>query len=308
MKKKLILLPILLVPCFLSACDYRTEHIKLQEILDINDGHDSRIYVTEGIAETNYEYFDNIDYDLSAYKIFQENLKDAELVGLTDGLGNINEFVSYSFNLNDKYKKMSSFFIYTYKDGTVITYCNTAVWPIGPKDQYTKYKVDKTTADAIFEQTKAFIQSVEEYGRAKKEEARQKASLSNFFEAFKNKADRKVDYYIHARAYPIDTNEALIADLMDLDYEEVDRIYDPFATTYSRFIKCNINDDWTFIIDSSCSLAKITYKYEGKYRPARLEVYYKVNVQKLNTIKEKLESIVEEQRLEEEQSDNVIIR
>ena len=128
MKKKLILLPILLVPCFLSACDYRTEHIKLQEILDINDGHDSRIYVTEGIAETNYEYFDNIDYDLSAYKIFQENLKDAELVGLTDGLGNINEFVSYSFNLNDKYKKMSSFFIYTYKDGTVITYCNTAVW------------------------------------------------------------------------------------------------------------------------------------------------------------------------------------
>lgn len=310
MKKKLILLPTLLIPVFLSACSYRTEHIALEEFFDIRTDYDSTFVFEENNRRKEYEYFNDTDYNGKVMDIIRENCSDAKLIGKKDGYKTDwrIDTLTYRFRLVDDYKKMDCFVITIYEDGDVYTFAGGSGWPIGPEDQYTAYKISDEAVENIFSKANAYAEELDTYFKEEEDKAKEKATIDNFFTEYSKLDKRTVTYRVEARPYRgrmgymefniEDTDGDILEDMTALEYQASEDNSYYGGETFS----CCVNDNsWSLNFRSDYKpYAYMYYMYETKYGDRAVIQYYDVNQEKLATLDNKLYDKIKDQLPEQE--------
>ena len=308
MNKKLLLLPVILMSSFMSACGIRTERISLDEILDYaKESHSPYYCVSDKTDDFGFNYELYADYGFSIYDIIKTNLVGATLVGKVDGYtGSYNsKSVEYRFDTPKQHKKMDYFTIYVYDDGTVNTYAGGSGWPFCPKDQYTEYQISKEAANKIIDDTRAVVEENEAIKEEKQNEAKEYATFENFFKEYAKKENASIDYRLRTeyngrynqyyKTYTIDDKDGdVLEDLMGLEYQfEEYRI----NIDSEQNIIVHANSDWFMIIDSTSGNGYMQYAYEIPSPIGGVDCitkYFTVNRSKLNALNDKLLNLVDD--------------
>ena len=314
MNKKLLLIPITLMSCFMSACGIHTEHIALGEMLGYVKECNSPYYRVSDKYDYGFDYSDlYVDYDYSIYNIINTNLVDATLVGRTDGYtGSYNsKSVEYRFETQKFHKKMDYFTINVYDDGTVNTHASGSGWLFYPKAQYTEYQISKEAANKIINDTKAVVKEYEAIKEEKQNEAKEYATFENFFKEYAKKENTSINYRLLAEydghygryfnEYTIDDKDGdVLEDLMGLEYQfEEYRI----NIDSEQNIIVHANSDWFMLIDYTSGNGYMQYTYEVPSPIGGVDCitkYFTVNRSKLNALTDKLSKLVDNQNKENE--------
>ena len=308
MNKKLLLLPVILMSSFMSACGIRTERISLDEILDYaKESHSPYYCVSDKTDDFGFNYELYADYGFSIYDIIKTNLVGATLVGKVDGYtGSYNsKSVEYRFDTPKQHKKMDYFTIYVYDDGTVNTCASGTGWFFYPKDQYTEYQISKEAANKIINDTKAVVEENEAIKEEKQNEAKEYATFENFFKEYAKKENASIEYRLldgyndhfghYFKTYTIDDKDGdVLEDLMGLEYQfEEYRI----NIDSEQNIIVHANSDWFMIIDSTSGNGYMQYAYEIPSPIGGVDCitkYFTVNRSKLNALNDKLLNLVDD--------------
>ena len=224
MNKKLFLIPITLMSCFMSACTYRTPHVSLNEILTLATDKTGYYYI-------NDDYYR--DFNEGVFNILKTNLEDAELDGNKYyESGYKTDSIFYSFNIGNKYKKMEYFSIQVYVTGYVETHVTGSGWFIAPESQTTLYTIDKEKANKLFQEVTEYTAQIEAEVQAEKQAALEKNTLEKFFTTFSNMKYRHVEYMKKREEYGeprlgyehyiiTDKDGDILEDLTNLEYEDM---------------------------------------------------------------------------------------
>ena len=306
MNKKLFLIPITLMSCFMSACTIKTEHVTLDEILSYTDeGHG--YYFVYGIDEQYSTYY---DLEHGVANIIKENLGEAEFVAKADGLSknNSNRKVQYHLQLDTPHHKMDYFTIYIYEDGMIDACSIGSGWPISPMDQYTTYRIDKENASKIIDKTIERKQEVQALLDAERKEAEEYATFENFFAEYAKQENKMVYYYYlgpsngyrHLNQYShciTDKDGDISEDLMGLEYQFVEGYLE--VDTNNDAIGVSAKDRWNIYIDTHRGNGYMCYVYQSAYTGHdTIEKYFTVNKEKLDALNDKLSKIVEKETKE----------
>ena len=265
MNKKLFLIPITLMSCFMSACTYRTPHVSLNEIL------------TLATDKTGY-YYINDDY----YRDFNEGVFNS---------------IFYSFNIGNKYKKMDIFNIRVYATGYVETHVAGSGWFIAPESQTTLYTIDKEKTNKLFQEVTEYTAQIEAEVQAEKQAALEKNTLEKFFTTFSNMKYRHMEYMEKREEYGeprlgyehyiiTDKDGDILEDLTNLEYEDMgDKDYYSFDDTSMLRIELD-DEDYTMLqISEYSQIACLYCNYVSKYYGIKKdEKCFSVNKDKLNNL------------------------
>ena len=289
MNKKLFLIPITLMSCFMSACTYRTPHVSLNEILTLATDKTGYYYI-------NDDYYR--DFNEGVFNILKTNLEDAELDGNKYyESGYKTDSIFYSFNIENKYKKMDIFNIRVYATGYVETHVAGSGWFIAPESQTTLYTIDKEKANKLFQEVTEYTAQVEAERETERETALEAHSLDKFFTTFSNMKHRQVEWMEKGSAYKeprvfydVHTVEDKDGDILEalttLEYEVIEpRNYYPFDDTLMLKIELEEENYTMLRISSYSCMAQLVCSYESKYYGlCTAERYYSVNREQLDNL------------------------
>ena len=289
MNKKLFLIPITLMSCFMSACTYRTPHVSLNEILTLATDKTGYYYIHD-------DYYR--DFNEGVFNILKTNLEDAELDGNKYyESGYKTDSIFYSFNIGNKYKKMDIFNIRVYATGYVETYVAGSGWFIAPESQTTLYTIDKEKANKLFQEVTEYTAQIEAEVQAEKQAALEKNTLEKFFTTFSNMKYRHVEYMKKREEYGeprlgyehyiiTDKDGDILEDLTNLEYEDMgDKDYYSFDDTSMLRIELD-DEDYTMLqISEYSQIACLYCNYVSKYYGlCTAEQCFSVNKDKLNNL------------------------
>ena len=289
MNKKLFLIPITLMSCFMSACTYRTPHVSLNEILTLATDKTGYYYI-------NDDYYR--DFNEGVFNILKTNLEDAELDGNKYyESGYKTDSIFYSFNIGNKYKKMDIFNIRVYVTGYVETHVAGSGWFIAPESQTTLYTIDKEKANKLFQEVAEYTAQIEAEVQAEKQAALEKNTLEKFFTTFSNMKYRHMEYMEKREEYGeprlgyehyiiTDKDGDILEDLTNLEYEDMgDKDYYRFDDTSMLRIELD-DEDYTMLqISEYSQIACLYCNYVSKYYGlCTAEQCFSVNKDKLNNL------------------------
>ncbi len=289
MNKKLFLIPITLMSCFMSACTYRTPHVSLNEILTLATDKTGYYYI-------NDDYYR--DFNEGVFNILKTNLEDAELDGNKYyESGYKTDSIFYSFNIGNKYKKMDIFNIRVYATGYVETYVAGSGWFIAPESQTTLYTIDKEKANKLFQEVTEYTAQIEAEVQAEKQAALEKNTLERFFTTFSNMKYRHVEYLEKREEYGeprlgcnhyiiTDKDGDILEDLTNLEYEDMsENDYCRFDDTSMLRIELDDEDSSMLQISEYSQIACLYCDYVSKYNGlCTAKQCFSVNKDKLNNL------------------------
>ena len=289
MNKKLFLIPITLMSCFMSACTYRTPHVSLNEILTLATDKTGYYYI-------NDDYYR--DFNEGVFNILKTNLEDAELDGNKYyESGYKTDSILYSFNIGNNYKKMDYFSIQVYATGYVETHVTGSGWFIAPESQTTLYTIDKEKANKLFQEVTEYTTQIEAEVQAEKQAALEKNTLEKFFTTFSNMKYKHVEYMKKREEYGeprlgyehhiiTDKDGDILEDLTNLEYEDMgDKDYYSFDDTSMLRIELDDEDNSMLQISEYSQIACLYCNYVSKYNGlCTAGQYFSVNKDKLNNL------------------------
>ena len=312
MNRKLLLLPITLMSCFMSACSIGTGHITLDEMMNYHRESNFCYYrvCCDNSDEYGFASYSELytDYDYSISEIIKTNIVDAEYVSKADGYSPYrldHKYVEYRFETPTQHKRMDYFTITVFNDGMVETYAGGSGWLIFPKDQYTIYQISEESANKIISNIETTIEEIESIREKNRKEAEEYATLENFFNEYAKQENAFIRYStrvetnsrngVSREEYTIDDKDGdVIEDIMGLEFQFVDEYLGMGDVTN---IEVRATDDWYLRIDCYTGNGYMLYAYEV---PASIgggeciQKYFAVNKGKLDTLDEKLSKIVKE--------------
>ena len=289
MNKKLFLIPVTLMSCFMSACTYRTPHVSLNEILTLATDKTGYYYI-------NDDYYR--DFNEGVFNILKTNLEDAELDGNKYyESGYKTDSIFYSFNIGNKYKKMEYFSIQVYVTGYVETNVTGSGWFIAPESQTTLYTIDKEKANKLFQEVTEYTAQIEAEVQAEKQAALEKNTLEKFFTTFSNMKYRHVEYMKKREEYGeprlgyehyiiTDKDGDILEDLTNLEYEDMGK-EDYYSFDDTSMLRIELDDeDYTMLqISEYSQIACLYCNYVSKYYGlCTAGQYFSVNKDKLNNL------------------------
>ncbi len=289
MNKKLFLIPITLMSCFMSACTYRTPHVSLNEILTLATDKTGYYYI-------NDDYYR--DFNEGVFNVLKTNLEDAELDGNKYyESGYKTDSIFYSFNIGNKYKKMDIFNIRVYATGYVETYVAGSGWFIAPESQTTLYTIDKEKANKLFQEVTEYTAQIEAEVQAEKQAALEKNTLEKFFTTFSNMKYRHMEYLEKREEYGeprlgcnhyiiTDKDGDILEDLTNLEYEDMsENDYCRFDDTSMLRIELDDEDSSMLQISEYSQIACLYCDYASKYNGlCTAKQCFSVNKDKLNNL------------------------
>ncbi len=289
MNKKLFLIPITLMSCFMSACTYRTPHVSLNEILTLATDKTGYYYI-------NDDYYR--DFNEGVFNVLKTNLEDAELDGNKYyESGYKTDSIFYSFNIGNKYKKMDIFNIRVYATGYVETYVAGSGWFIAPESQTTLYTIDKEKANKLFQEVTEYTAQIEAEVQAEKQAALEKNTLEKFFTTFSNMKYRHMEYLEKREEYGeprlgcnhyiiTDKDGDILEDLTNLEYEDMsENDYCRFDDTSMLRIELDDEDSSMLQISEYSQIACLYCDYVSKYNGlCTAKQCFSVNKDKLNNL------------------------
>ena len=150
MKKKLLLLPVILMSGVLTACGIKIDHVSLKEMYDTKK-FDNYASCNLNFPGVGVEYVN--DDNQKIFNILKGYTYDAEMIGKIDTYSSITydkKTITYSFDIEDRPKKMCYFEMRFYDNGRIETYAAGNGSFFYPKEQYTAYKIDESVAKSLF--------------------------------------------------------------------------------------------------------------------------------------------------------------
>ena len=308
MKKKLLLIPIALMSCFIAGCEYETYVVPLWQWLE----HNGKMYSEPGFSVVHPEeeksggYRDYEEYVCAAIK---SKVLDAEDV--TKNTKNIVRTDSYvSYSLNCHIRKMEHCSINIFENGYITTYAyaetDSMYYFFGrPKDQKLIYKIEEDKAKEIIEiATNRYLEIKEEI-ETYQAELTNAAQIGNVINTFEQSGETLNISYTHEDsasyshdAFP-DNNRELLAELKTIEYEEAD---DFFITGKVRIVKVSycINSDLVIAIcnhilneeKANYDLVCTRIRDKGKYpQSTYLYFFYKIDPQKGKALIQKVNQL-----------------
>ena len=306
MNKKLFLIPITLVSCFMSACTMETKHIPIEDILKYSDESVGNFY----IEDPDKDYGSYQDYKHSIASILKDNLNEAEFVARTACLSGYNNIktVQYRFNTSNKHEKMDFFMISVYENGVIDTYACGSGYPFAPKDQYTTYKIEKEKAKTIFNTAVEEVEKRETLKAEEKAQAEEYTTMDNFFSEYSKQQPKRINYhyqgsskgYKHLEKYSYviyDKDGDIYEDILGLECQIVNPEKGYLEVSgYENIVLTAVEqpgERWSILIDRNNGNGYMYYFHDSDYYGGfSIEKYFTVNKEKLNALDDKLYEIV----------------
>ena len=307
-KKKLLLIPVVLMSCFIAGCEYDTYLVPLHQWIEHNGKlfDDPRFYVQNKDEEKSGGY---IDYEEYVNRVIKERTKDAEQVSKKI-LKNITTDTYVSYNLICHIEKMEYCSVHVYDNGYITTFAHAEVDFISaffgrPKDQKVTYKIEEEKAKEIIElATNRYLEIKEEIAR-EDAELTEEAKIENVLNTFEQSEEPLKIWYNYKGNdvfYPwtfIDTNRELLIDFKTIEYEDTE---DEFVYEKNRIedVVYRIDDDLHISVynhvltedETNYDLVSTSIRRKGKYmKNSYLTFYYKINSQKGKAIAQKAEQL-----------------
>lgn len=299
MNKKLLLIPITLMSCFMGACTYDVKHVGINEILDYS--LDSTGYFFIYGLGNDYDTYN--DYEHAVANIIRNNIGEVGAGKKADGLSDVGNGrqMEYRFQTSTTHNRMYYFTIYIYEDGTMDTYAGGSSFSfVGPKDQYTTYKISEESATKIIDKTIERKEECDAIILADRARAKEYATFENFFNEFNKKENSRI-YYREKEYAPRsqphnlehiieDKDGDILEDIMGLEYQDQEEYtYVSGTSTISLFIDTN----WQLHIDYTNGHGYMYYAFDATITEVDcIEKYFTVNKEKLDTLNDKLLKII----------------
>ena len=271
MKRKLVLLPIILMSTFLGACQKEREHINVEEYLNVkpSDG-----YAYFSVGEDN-----KIDYEGKVQNIFKKYLNDLTAEPRYYFPQEECDYVGLS--IYGEYKGFSSFTINVYGVGQINTYCSGEYKP-----QETTYLIDESVAKALIKEVTDRRDEIDSIIKQSEETAIEEHNVDKFFEILESVSNKSFKYQditytpqdqmAGVTTYTVnDTDGSLTEELKNIGYH-----YMPNNHSKRRdfSIEYKVNDNWYLRIFSSYYyIATVTYKYSNPFYETEVQMDYNIN-------------------------------
>jgi len=276
MKKKLILLPISLLPCLLGGCHHRAAHLNFNDIL--NDKADSGYIKTSD--KNDYDYGLKIHDIMKSYsdvvkkQTFFSEGKESDIWMEYD----IDPYSEVDFDI---YK------IYFYNDGRVNTICSGASMLSGAYTQKTSYTMSKDSFNSLKQEINDRIDEVNRIFKEEEAKAKEYATIDRFFGLLDNPPEghrqRMHAYLDGISQFSVIDNftPELKENLKNLDYKEVE----PFDTSnVFSTIDVILADNWAMNIYSDIPNALFYYTYNNTLTLTSLTVTFSINAEMRDTL------------------------
>ena len=276
MKKKLILLPISLLPCLLGGCHHRAAHLSFSDIL--NDKADSGYIKTSD--KNDYDYGLKIHDIMKSYsdvvkkQAFFSEGKESDIWMEYD----IDPYSEVDFDI---YK------IYFYNDGKVNTICSGASMLSGAYTQKTSYTMSKDSFNSLKQEINDRIDEVNRIFKEEEARAKEYATIDRFFGLLDNPPEDQrqcIHAYLNgiSQFSVIDNfTPELKENLKNLDYKEVE----PFDTSnVFSTIDVILADNWAMNIYSDIPNALFYYTYNNTLTLTSLTVTFSINAEMRDTL------------------------
>lgn len=269
MKKKIILLPISLLPCLLGGCHHPVAHLSFSDVLNEKANH---AYIkTNDVNEYDYGLtIRDIIKNYSGLAKKQTFFKD----------GNENnlwmEFDIDPYNAND----FDSLKIYFYNDGRVNTICSGASMLSGAYTQKTSYIMDEKQLDSLKQEVNARIEEVDRIEKEEEAKAREYATTERFLELLDNPPEvqkRYMHVYLNgSNNFHVISNftPELKQDLENLNFKEIETI--DYSNVFSD-IDIRVTDDWVMMIYRDVPIASFYYAYHNTLTYTHLNITFSIN-------------------------------
>ena len=296
MKKKLLLIPIAIMSCFITGCEYDTYFVPLYQWADQNGKTFAEPYfkVMHPEEEKTGGYR---DYDNYVGKAIKGKVSNAEEVS-KNFKKDIQTDSYLSYNLNCHIQRMEYCTIRIYENGYITTYANAEIDIISsflgrPKDQKATYKIEEEKAKEIIEIATNRYLEIKETIEREQAELEEAAQIENVLDTFEQSEETLNIWYnyrdpsvLYNASFP-DTDRELLADLKALDYEKADD-YFVFERIRIQEVVYRIKDLRIVIYnhvlsdqDENYDLISTRIRDNGKYpQNDCLDVYYKIDPQK----------------------------
>ena len=296
--KKLLLLPIALMPLFLSGCEINSKHLGIADII----GLETRDYPITDFPIFKYKEFDHFDYGYKFADIIVKWTANAEVQKTNEFSKHTvrDEYASYRFN--PKYCDFDFVSINIYEDGSIDTYCSgERKFLTKVKDQKTTYVLDTESKDKLFEEINNRIAEITNVIEEEEAKVRQFATLDNFFDAFEKDSDRSMYYYReeeyhdHGAAktrrvedHINNIDDKVMGCLKELQYVMEEEDYYHIS---APLVECHTGDQkWFLTIDANNpARALLSYYYDNTLYDTALHIKFQISETKRLELKEALE-------------------
>lgn len=266
--KKILLIPIITTP-LLTGCGNKN-------IITINEWFDNLSEYAEGrysVIENDLFISEGYDFEFYVAGLIKDNANDIKIKKT-----NVKEFDDdylVTYRLSSKYKDFSDLRIYVYED-KIATSATAYYVDRNPVEQRVIYELPEDNAKAIFEGATKRKQDVKDQNKKDYDEAREKASINNFFKQvdesetkptiIRNKYFGVVDDKEDWRSYPL--NYSIMDDIKELEYEELEENY-RFNSGQTASIVCSIGNDLILRLFNRADgcIADIEYHFKFTYYP-----------------------------------------
>lgn len=283
MNKKLILLPISLLPCLLTGCNNK-DHIGIGQYFTFERYDFTHVLVN---SEDQYDYNGVIRRILNKY-VDKMNKQFAY------SKGNNDPWMEYSFQISDG-NYFSNFKVAFYDDGKINTHCDGQSL-FSSKSQNTTYKINKEDLNKLKEEVIARRDEVNRIFEEEDTKAKEYTTAENFCNLLENPED-KDNCYIDTKfgKNTVDkrlkkfTSE-LISAMRDLEYEWCQ---DLTLTISDECLIIAVSKDWYMVVSSASPYANMFYTYGNTLTYVSLIKTFKISEEKKEVLINRCQEIID---------------
>ncbi len=309
MKKKVIIIPVILLSSLLGAC-HRLSLFEPKEVSPVSiqgwlsvsknpseDPNGSEFWIKDNDEEKTRYY----DYELKVRDILEANIANhsGNEVKSNDIARSNLDFIGYQIRAN--YNHLDGCVIYVYEDGTITTQAYGSGWG-APKPQFYVYDVGKTVTDKIISEVKERYYEIDETLNNIYETVKEEATLDKFFTTVEESTTPALIKYRETRKDEEentfnyhDDDRSVLKDLKELEYTPKEKEY---KIDILPMITYGVTDNWTLQIfcgwnEANYDVAAIDYIYEGPYKgyySTHYVFYYSINTAKASALVETIRS------------------
>lgn len=294
MKKKLLLIPIVLMSCSIAGCEYDTYIVPLGQWMEHNGPmHADPHFSVQTQDEEKSGGF--IDYEEYVGKAIRERVRDAEEVTKSIKKSvTTDNYVSY--RITCAIRKMDKCTIYVYDNGYITTYAYAYTDIINsffgrPKDQKLVYKIEEGVAKEIIDiATNRYVEIKEQMDadNAAVEEAGKIENVLNTFEQSEEPLNLWYNFQGSGVQYHADfpdTNREFLDGLKTTEFEEAEDNF-VWGRIIIEEVKYRINNDLVLGVcnhieryeETNIDIVSVTVKNKGKYADGyNCTFYYKID-------------------------------
>ena len=254
MKKKLLLIPILLIGPMMIGCKYDTPLVGVREWVKHNGymNHEPGFSVQNKEEERSGA---SIDYDNQVAEIIYDKILDAEFLGENlpkNKKERTDVFVGYSIDCH--LRQMNSCQIFIYDNGFITSkaYGDSTIWG-SPKDQDASYRISKENAEYIIEKATERYLEIKETKEKEHAEYLERAELENVFKRAEETTEKLMLWSYtppteEGRLFDIpDENREFLDSLKSIEYEQKSEQWYYSRNRY-RAISYSLDRDFTIAI------------------------------------------------------------